>query len=108
MGGAPVEMSLRALMQKLCLDRIGDLVADQVREVQVEVLRDEREVLARLIAKLDQRIASVGGKRRGPTAERGPTRADFDVLLRTLQRLRGAAEQAFHIALPLRASGALS
>ncbi len=56
---------IRALMQKLGLDRIGDLVADEVGQVQIDVLREEREVVARMIAKLDERIAGLGGKRRG-------------------------------------------
>ncbi|GEM_PF-1534731 len=56
---------IRALMQKLGLDRIGDVVAGEVRRVQVEVLREERDVLAGMISKLDERIAALGGKRRG-------------------------------------------
>ncbi len=52
-------------MQKLGLDRIGDVVADEVRRVQVEVLREERNVLSAMIARLDARIAGLGGKRRG-------------------------------------------
>ncbi len=54
-----------SLMQKLGLDRIGDVVAGEVRRVQVEVLREERDVLAGMIAKLDERIAGLGGKWRG-------------------------------------------
>lgn len=56
---------IRALMQKLGLDRIGDLVADQVRQVQVLALREERDVLTRMITKLDERIAGLAGRRRG-------------------------------------------
>lgn len=56
---------IRALMQKLGLDRIGDVFADELKRVQVEVLREEREILARMMEKLDERIRALGGKRRG-------------------------------------------
>ncbi len=55
----------KSLVRRLGLDLIGDVVADEVRRAQVEVLREERDVLAGMIAKLYQRIAGFGGKRRG-------------------------------------------
>ncbi len=60
--GTPV---IRDLMQKLGFDRIGDLVADQVRQVQLDILREERDVLARMMSKRNERIREAGGKPRG-------------------------------------------
>ena len=56
---------VRALVQKLGLDKIGDVLADEAKRVHVEILREERKVLVKMIARLDERIAVLGGKRRG-------------------------------------------
>ncbi|MEK6851280.1 MAG: hypothetical protein AABY30_01940, partial [Candidatus Thermoplasmatota archaeon] len=66
---------IRALVQKLGLDKIGDVVADEAKRIQVEVLREEREVLAQMIARLDERIAGLGGKRRGRPPKATPAAA---------------------------------
>ncbi len=55
---------IRTVVQELDLDKISDVVANEARRVQVEVLRDEREDLVKMIARLDERIASLGGERR--------------------------------------------
>lgn len=69
------EAMIRALVQKLGLDKIGDLVADEAKRVQVEVLREERDILAKMVARLDDRIATFGGKRRGRPPKATPTPA---------------------------------
>ena len=56
---------IKALIRKLGLDRIGEVLADEVRRAEVEVLREERDLLVAMIAKLDERIAGLGGTRRG-------------------------------------------
>lgn len=63
---------IRALIQKLGLDKIDDVLADEAHRVQVEVLREERDILAKMIARLDERIAALGGKRRGRPPKAAP------------------------------------
>ena len=55
---------INALVRKLGLDRIGDMLADEIRRAERQILEEEREVLAKMIARLDERIAGLGGKRR--------------------------------------------
>ncbi len=59
---------IRALMQKLGLDRIGEVGADEARQVRTEVLREERGILAGMIGKLDGRppLPTYGGGQGGP------------------------------------------
>ncbi len=56
---------IRALMQKLGLDKLGEVVAEELRRVERQILGEERDVLAAMLARLDERIAGFGGKRRG-------------------------------------------
>lgn len=84
---------IRALVQKLGLDKIGDVLGDEARRIQVEVLRDERDILAKMIARLDERIAALGGKRRGRPPKATSSSAIAATPTRRPRRKRMAARE---------------
>lgn len=63
---------IKALVQKLGLDKLGEVLADEARRVQVEVLREERAALAMLLTKLDARLAALGVRRGGRPRKSAP------------------------------------
>ncbi len=66
---------LADLIKRLGLDRIGDVLAEEVRRLQVQALQEERAVLAKTIAGLDARIAGLGGRGRGRPRRAEPATA---------------------------------
>lgn len=55
---------IKSLTRQLGFDRVGEVLSEEVCGVQVEVLCEERDPLARMLANLDARIVGLGGKRR--------------------------------------------
>ncbi len=53
---------LADLLKRLGLDKIGEVLAEEVRRLQVQVLEEERAILAKTISDLDERMAKLGGK----------------------------------------------
>ncbi len=54
----------RTVHRRLGLDHVAEVLFDQVRRVQVEVLAEERDRLRRALDDLDARIVRLGGRRR--------------------------------------------
>lgn len=56
---------IRQLIKRLGLDRMEDYLSDEMRRVKIEVLQEERKVVQSLLDRIEERIASLGGGKRG-------------------------------------------
>lgn len=68
---------IKQLIKRLGLDRVEDYLTEEMRRVKIEVLQEERNVVKSLLERIEDRIASLDGRKRGPKAagkKRGPGR----------------------------------
>ncbi len=56
---------LGALVKRLGLDRLEEVLAEELRKARLEILQEERTLLLGQVARIDERIRGLGGKR-GP------------------------------------------
>lgn len=64
----------RSVPRHLELDQVAEVLVDQVRRIQVEVLAEERDRLRRVLDTIQARIVRLGGRRRpGPSRGRSRT-----------------------------------
>lgn len=52
---------IRQLVKRLGLDRVEEYITEEMRRVKLEVLQEERRVVASLLARIEGRLASLGG-----------------------------------------------
>ncbi|MBI4617906.1 MAG: hypothetical protein HY720_30120 [Planctomycetes bacterium] len=55
---------IRTVLRRLGLDRVAELLVDQMRRAQAEILAEERDRLRRVLDAIEARIVRVGGRRR--------------------------------------------
>lgn len=86
---------IRQLVKRLGLDRVEDYLTEEMRRVKLEVLQEERRMVAGLLARIEGRLAAVGGaprgrKRRAAAKKAAPPKRRADK--KGVMRARGPGE----------------